>query len=138
MTSFCMQFEKIGRGLLREAFRSEELFTRSTPMFTSVFQDQYSFFPSRAFNKKPTLPLSGKLPTVTHTLFFQTAYKMTSRWCIVAWSIYTKKQSYTTGCSVFGSSVYYKIEILSVSCTFQNILNLVGLTKLIEMRKGIF
>ena len=49
MTSFSMQFEKRGRGLLWEAFRGEgECFVgRKTLMLTSIFQDRYFlFFPS--------------------------------------------------------------------------------------------
>ena len=100
-----MQFEKRGRGLLREAFRNEvqcvvclkrggkeKLFlsTGSTPMFTSVFQDQYFLFSPLALSKQHTPPHSGKLPAVTHVLLFQTASKMMSRQCVVAEAVSKK------------------------------------------------
>ena len=61
---------------------TKSFFTGSTLVFTSVFGTD-TLPPPRAFSQQPTLPHSGKLPTITQVLFFQTACKMTSRRCIV-------------------------------------------------------
>ena len=52
-------------------------------------------FPPSAISKQPTLLRSGKLPAVTHILFFQTACKMMSHQCIVAGPV-SAKNMYTT------------------------------------------
>ena len=48
------------------------------------------------FTESPPLPHCGKLPAITLVDFFQTAYKMTSRWCAVARAVSTKKHLSTT------------------------------------------
>ena len=97
----------------------ELLKLRQITMFTSVFQDWYSPFSPRAFIKEPTLPHSGKLPAVTHVLFFQTACKMTSRQCIVAGPVSVNKTRLyyykIIGCpnySVFGPTKACRIHSL--------------------------
>ena len=57
-------------------------------------------FPPALSAKKPTVPHSGKLPTVTDILFFQTAYKMTSHWCAIAGPVSANKTIIYYSCSV--------------------------------------
>ena len=44
-----------------------------------------------SFSQQSTPPHSGKPPAVTHVPIFQTANKMTSRWCILDWLVSAKK-----------------------------------------------
>ena len=70
-----------------------DLFTENTPMLPSLFQtDTLPSPPPCAVSQKMTIPHSGKLPTVTHVLYFQTAYKMMSRQCIVAEAVSAKNK----------------------------------------------
>ena len=110
---------KIGRGLLGETCRSEgECFvgqkrggirkyrswkTEVNIWVLPVIKNKrmrsncvciFLFPPS--FGQKSTPPHSGKPPAVTHIPFFQTACKMISRRCVVAWPVSAKIQLYTT------------------------------------------
>ena len=55
-----------------------------------------NLFFSPLFSQQSTPPHSGKLPAVTHILFFQMACKMMSHRCVIAWPVSAKKM-YTTG-----------------------------------------
>ena len=69
MTSFCVHFEKIERGLLREGKRREGAKRGG---------------------------MNRKLPAVTHALFFQNEHKMMSRRCVPGRFDSAKKPIYTT------------------------------------------
>ena len=114
-----MQFEKWGRGLLREAFRSNgewaggwklegekgEYQSWKTEVNIGVLPvninkckrpnclPTFLSPPPRAFSQQPTLPHSGKLPAVTQVLFFQTACNMMSHRCVVAVPVFVKKDN---------------------------------------------
>ena len=55
--------------------------------------EKRGFF-SPTFSQQPTLPLPRKLTAVNHVLFFQTAYKMTARRCVVAGPVSSKSNVY--------------------------------------------
>ena len=78
MTSFCLQFEKGGRGLLQEAPQSEGGVYRLLKTRGGSFPPHFQ-------------PTTEKLLAVTHIPLFQTAYKMMSCWCIVAGQVLAKK-----------------------------------------------
>ena len=74
------------------------------------------FFTHRSFSQQLNLPHSGKLPTVTPVLFFQTACEMTSRQCIVVGQLSAKKliayYSYTSFLPLF-SGTNFLVSFLS-------------------------
>ena len=76
-------------------------------MFTSVFQDRYFLFYPLTLANNHTPPNSWKLYAITHVLLFQTALKMTSRRCIVAKAVSSKK-----AIVYYFSSIAYILGIL--------------------------
>ena len=60
------------------------------------FPELILFLSPRVSSQQPTLSSPVKLAAKTHILFFQTAWKMTSRQFIVARPVSAKKQMYTT------------------------------------------
>ena len=93
VTSFLMHLKTKECGLMREAFwiegecfvsqkrggnkKSFVLFTQSTPMFNSIFQDR-SFLIYHFLLANKALSHSQKFPAVTHILFLQTTCGVTS------------------------------------------------------------
>ena len=53
-------------------------------MFTLFSRTDTPPFPPSAYSSQPPLLHFGKLPAVTHVNFFQTAYNLTSRRCVIA------------------------------------------------------